>query len=105
LVETVKYEVMREIGKVEVRSYPKIVVAKVENSSEAFNLLYKFITEAFFAKLTSMELIYRMFKYEEKYKAVCSECGLGFQISAEVDASEPIYCQECYWRRRQLGEL
>ncbi|MGA3112703.1 MAG: hypothetical protein ABSE15_11885 [Candidatus Bathyarchaeia archaeon] len=68
-------------------------------------MAYESLQEAFFAKLTSMELIYRMFKYEEKYKAVCSECGLEFQISAEADASEPIYCQDCYWRRRQLGEL
>jgi hypothetical protein len=44
MVETIKYEVVREIGKVEVRSYPKIVVAKVEDSSDAFNLLYRFIT-------------------------------------------------------------
>jgi len=43
MVETIKYEVVREIGKV-VRSYPKIVVAKVEDSSDAFNLLYRFIT-------------------------------------------------------------
>ena len=44
MVETIKYEVVREIGKVEVRSYPKIVVAKVEDSSDAFNLLYRFLT-------------------------------------------------------------
>jgi hypothetical protein len=44
MVETIKYEIIREIGKVEIRSYPKIIVAKVEDSSDAFNLLYKFIT-------------------------------------------------------------
>ena len=45
MVETVKYEVNRKIGRVEIRRYPKIVVAKVENSeADAFDLLYKFIT-------------------------------------------------------------
>jgi hypothetical protein len=45
MVETVKYEVIRKIGKVEIRRYPKIVIAKVENSEiDAFDLLYKFIT-------------------------------------------------------------
>jgi hypothetical protein len=45
MVETVKYEVNRKIGKVEMRRYPKIVVAKVENSEvDPFGILYKFIT-------------------------------------------------------------
>jgi hypothetical protein len=45
MVETVKYEVIRKIGKVEIRRYPKIVIAKVENSeTDAFDLLYRFIT-------------------------------------------------------------
>jgi effector-binding domain-containing protein len=45
MVETVKYEVIRKIGKVEIRRYPKIVIAKVENSEiDAFDLLYQFIT-------------------------------------------------------------
>jgi hypothetical protein len=46
MVETIKYEVIREIGKVEIRSYPKIIVARVEDSSDAFSLLYSFITGA-----------------------------------------------------------
>jgi hypothetical protein len=46
MVETIKYEVIREIGKVEIRSYPKIIVARVDDSSDAFNLLYSFITGA-----------------------------------------------------------
>jgi hypothetical protein len=45
MVETVKYEIIRKIGKVEIRRYPKIVIAKVENpETDAFNLLYQFIT-------------------------------------------------------------
>jgi CxxC-x17-CxxC domain-containing protein len=63
------------------------------------------LQEAVFAKSISMELRYQMFKYRETYKAVCSECSIEFQISAKQDASKPIYCQECYWKRRQLGEL
>ena len=44
MVETIKYEVIRELGNVEIRRYPKIVVAKVEDPSNGFNLLYRFIT-------------------------------------------------------------
>ena len=44
MVETIKYEIVREIDKVEIRSYPKIIVARVEESSGGFNLLYRFIT-------------------------------------------------------------
>ncbi len=44
MVETIKYEIIREIGKIEIRMYPKIIVAKVEESSDGFNLLYRFIT-------------------------------------------------------------
>ena len=44
MVETIKYEVIREIGKVEIRRYPKIIVASIEDSSDAFSLLYRFLT-------------------------------------------------------------
>ena len=44
MVETIKYEIIREIGKIEIRSYPKIIVARVEDAPDAFNLLYRFIT-------------------------------------------------------------
>jgi hypothetical protein len=45
MVQTIKYEVVREVGKVEIRAYPKIVVAKVEDSNvDAFSLLYNYIT-------------------------------------------------------------
>jgi effector-binding domain-containing protein len=44
MVETVKYELIQKIGKVEIRCYPKIVIAKVENlEDDAFSLLYQFI--------------------------------------------------------------
>jgi hypothetical protein len=45
LVETINYEVIRELGKGEIRRYPKIVVAKVTDPEvDGFSLLYKFIT-------------------------------------------------------------
>jgi hypothetical protein len=44
LVDTIKYEIIRTIGKVEIRRYPKIVIVKVADSTDAFNLLYRFIT-------------------------------------------------------------
>ena len=44
MVETIKYEIIHEIDKVEIRRYPKIIVAKVEDPSYGFNLLYRFIT-------------------------------------------------------------
>ncbi len=44
MVETIRYEIIHEIDKVEIRRYPKIIVAKVEDPSNGFNLLYRFIT-------------------------------------------------------------
>ena len=46
MVETIKYEIIREIGNIEIRKYPKIVIAKVEDPENGFNLLYRFITGA-----------------------------------------------------------
>ncbi|MCW4009474.1 MAG: heme-binding protein [Candidatus Bathyarchaeota archaeon] len=45
MVETIEYEIIRKVGKVEIRRYPKIVIAKVDNpQTDAFNLLYTYIT-------------------------------------------------------------
>jgi hypothetical protein len=45
MVHTIKYKVVRDIGKVEIRAYPKTIVAKVEDTNvDAFSLLYNFIT-------------------------------------------------------------
>ncbi len=47
MVETIKYDVIRELGKVEIRLYPQIVIAKVESSdTDPFSLLYSFIKGA-----------------------------------------------------------
>jgi len=45
MVETVKYEIIRKIGKTEIRRYPRITMAKVENSvPDSFGLLFRFIS-------------------------------------------------------------
>ena len=45
MVETVKYEVLRKLNQVEIRRYPKIVLAKVGNyENDSFGLLFRFIS-------------------------------------------------------------
>jgi len=45
MVEQAKYEVLREINKVEIRSYPSLVIARVDGYGDGgFNLLFNFIT-------------------------------------------------------------
>jgi len=45
MVEQVKYEVLRQINKVEVRRYPSLVIARVDGYGDGgFNLLFNFIT-------------------------------------------------------------
>jgi hypothetical protein len=45
MVQSVKYEVTSKLDKVEIRRYPKIVIAKVPNSeSDNFGLLFRFIS-------------------------------------------------------------
>mgnify|MGYP001481481081 CR=1 FL=1 len=39
MVETIKYEMIREIGKVEIRRYPRIIIARVEESTNALGFL------------------------------------------------------------------
>lgn len=45
MVQSVRYEVVGKLRKVEIRRYPKIVIAKVPNSeSDTFGLLFRFIS-------------------------------------------------------------
>jgi hypothetical protein len=45
MVEQARYEVLRKIGKVEIRRYPRLVVAKVDGYGDGgFNILFSFIT-------------------------------------------------------------
>ena len=45
MVEQARYEVLRKIGKVEIRRYPRLVIARVDGYGDAgFNILFRFIT-------------------------------------------------------------
>ena len=45
MVETVKYEILRKLDRVEIRRYPRIVLAKVGNyETDSFGLLFRFIS-------------------------------------------------------------
>jgi len=45
MVEQAKYEVLKKIGKIEIRRYPRLVVARVDGYGDGgFNLLFRFIT-------------------------------------------------------------
>jgi hypothetical protein len=45
MVEQAKYEVLKTIGKTEIRRYPRLVVARVNGyGDEGFSLLFRFIT-------------------------------------------------------------
>jgi SOUL heme-binding protein len=45
MVQTIKYEIIRKLEKVEIRRYPEIVIAKVSNyESDSFGLLFRFIS-------------------------------------------------------------
>lgn len=45
MVEQAKYEVLRKIGKLEVRRYPRLVLARVAGYGDGgFNILFQFIT-------------------------------------------------------------
>jgi hypothetical protein len=45
MVETVKYEIIRKLDKVEIRLYPRILIAKVGNyETDSFGLLFRFIS-------------------------------------------------------------
>jgi CxxC-x17-CxxC domain-containing protein len=35
------------------------------------------------------------------YSAVCADCGKECQVPFEPSQGRPVYCQECYARRRQ----
>jgi hypothetical protein len=45
MVEQAKYEVLKKIGKIEIRRYPRLVIARVDGyGDDGFNLLFRFIT-------------------------------------------------------------
>lgn len=45
MVKTIEYKILRIIGKVEIRIYPRIIIAKVANiETDSFGLLFRFIS-------------------------------------------------------------
>ena len=45
MVEQAKYEVLKRIGEIEIRRYPRLVVARVDGYGDGgFNLLFRFIS-------------------------------------------------------------
>ena len=45
MVEQAKYEVLKKIGKIETRRYPRLVIARVDGYGDGgFNLLFRFIS-------------------------------------------------------------
>ena len=45
MVEQAKYEVLKKIGKMEIRRYPRLVIARVDGYGDGgFNLLFRFIS-------------------------------------------------------------
>jgi effector-binding domain-containing protein len=47
MVQTIKYEVVKKIDEVEIRHYPRIIIAKVNNSEmDSFGLLFRYISGA-----------------------------------------------------------
>jgi CxxC-x17-CxxC domain-containing protein len=42
------------------------------------------------------ELMYE----KEMHKAVCADCGKECEVPFKPDGSRPVYCRECYAKRR-----
>jgi len=37
----------------------------------------------------------------EMYKAVCADCGNECEVPFKPDPSRPVYCRECWAKRRE----
>jgi len=44
--------------------------------------------------------LFRQFHQEERYSAVCSDCGSPCEVPFKPDADRPVYCQAC-WKKRK----
>jgi len=44
----------------------------------------------------------RDFGTQEKHKAVCSECGQECEVPFKPTEGKPVYCRDCYRKRRQF---
>ena len=43
----------------------------------------------------------RNFGDRKMYKAVCSECGKECEVPFKPTEGKPVYCRECYQKRRR----
>ena len=44
----------------------------------------------------------RDFGQREMHKAVCAECGQECEVPFKPSGDRPIYCKECYRKRRKF---
>jgi len=56
--------------------------------------------EALLFALNSKGSWKRQMSGRETYKAVCAECGKECEVPFKPDGSRPVYCRECYAKRR-----
>ena len=43
----------------------------------------------------------RDFRPREMHKATCSECGQECEVPFKPTEGKPVYCKECYMRRKR----
>ncbi|HDN83858.1 MAG TPA: DNA-directed RNA polymerase [Candidatus Altiarchaeales archaeon] len=39
--------------------------------------------------------------FREMYKIICSECGAEAEVPFKPDGRRPVYCRECYMKRKR----
>lgn len=78
MVETIKYETVRKIGRVEIRLYPKIIIAKVDNYIiDSFGLLFRFISG----------------KNKQKEKVKMTSPVVSQEFSKEIAMTSPVFSE------------
>jgi len=56
--------------------------------------------KAIFANNWKQELKHIMGYNKEMHKATCADCGKECEVPFKPDGSRPVYCRECYSKRR-----
>jgi hypothetical protein len=78
MVETIKYEILRKIGRVEIRLYPRIIIAKVDNNVlDSFGLLFRFISG----------------KNKQKEKVKMTSPVVSQEFSKEITMTSPVFSE------------
>ena len=57
-----------------------------------------FVQETIFAQKICKEL--KILSGKEMHKATCAECGKECEVPFKPDPSRPVYCRECYAKKR-----